>query len=75
MVNVMVRGVPEHVHTALQRRARAQGQSVQQYLLAELERLASRPTMREVLSRIEAQSGGQVGFQEAVETLRRDRDR
>ena len=53
MPNVLVRDVPEDVHTALQRRAEQRGQSLQQYLAGELRRLAERPSVDEVLDRIE----------------------
>ncbi|MFN2617724.1 MAG: hypothetical protein ABR581_11495, partial [Thermoleophilaceae bacterium] len=40
MSNILVRGLPEDVHAALQRRAERRGQSLQQYLVQELTRLA-----------------------------------
>jgi plasmid stability protein len=75
MPNVLVRDVPEEVHAALQRRAERRGQSLQQYLAAELRRLAERPSIDEVLDRIDRQQGGQVGFRQAVEDLAEDRTR
>ncbi len=74
MPNVLVRDLPEEVHARLQRRAESQGQSLQQYLVAELRRLAERPTIEEVLDRIERRSGGRVGFDQAVADLSEDRD-
>ena len=41
MSNVLVRDLPDDVHAGLQRRAAAAGQSLQQYLTAELTRLAT----------------------------------
>jgi hypothetical protein len=73
MPNVLVRNVPEDVHAALQLRAERQGQSLQQYLAGELTRLAERPTLNEVLDRIERRSGGTVGFGRAVEDLSGER--
>ena len=76
MPNVLVRDVPDEVHANLQRRADAAGQSLQQYLAAELARLASTPTMDEVLARVSRRRGGRVGFDAAVNDLdseRRDR--
>lgn len=75
MPNVLVRDVPEEVHTALQRRAEQRGQSLQQYLAAELRRLAQRPSVDEVLDRIESHSGGRVGLQEAADDLAEERER
>lgn len=75
MPNVLVRDIPEDVHAALQRRAERHGQSLQQYLAAELRRLAERPSIDEVLDRIDRQRGGRVGFRQAVEDLAEDRAR
>ncbi|MGO9220389.1 MAG: FitA-like ribbon-helix-helix domain-containing protein [Streptosporangiaceae bacterium] len=75
MPNVLVRDVPEDVHTALQRRAEQRGQSLQQYLAGELRRLAERPSVDEVLDRIERHSGGRVGLQQAADDLAEERQR
>jgi plasmid stability protein len=75
MPNVLVRDVPEDVHTALQRRAEQRGQSLQQYLAGELRRLAERPSVDEVLDRIERHSGGRVGLQQAAADLAEERQR
>jgi plasmid stability protein len=69
MPNVLVRDVPDEVHASLQRRADAAGQSLQQYLAAELARLALTPTMDEVLARVARRRGGSVGFDAAVNDL------
>lgn len=73
MPNVLVRDLPDAVHAQLQRRAESQGQSLQQYLVAELKRLAERPTIDEVLDRIGRRRGGRVGFDQAVADLTEDR--
>ena len=73
MPNVLVRDVPEAVHAAMQRRAEQRGQSLQQYLAAELKRLAKRPTLDEVPDRIGRRRGGLVGFAQAVEDLSNER--
>lgn len=70
MPNVLVRDLPDDVHAELQRRAEARGQSLQQYLTAELTRLAGTPPLDEVLERISRRRGGRVGLRQAVE----DRD-
>ena len=72
---VLVRDVPDDVHAALQRRAARQQQSLQQYLLTELRRLADRPTIGEVLDHVEARHGGIVGLQQAVDDLAGERTR
>jgi plasmid stability protein len=75
MSNVLVRDIPEDIHAALQRRAERRGQSLQQYLAAELRRLAERPSLEEVLDRIDRRQGGRVGLARAVEDLAEDRAR
>jgi hypothetical protein len=73
MPNVLVRDLPDEVHAQLQRRAESQGRSLQQYLVLELRRLAERPTLDEILDRIERRHGGRVGFDQAVADLTEDR--
>jgi len=73
MPNVLVRDLPDEVHANLQRRAEAAGQSLQQYLATELTRLASAPTMNEVLARISRRHGGRGGLDRAVADLDEER--
>jgi plasmid stability protein len=75
MPNLLVRNVPEEVHAALQRRAEQRGQSLQQYLARELKRLAEKPSIDEVLDRIERRRGGRVGLRQAAEDLAEERSR
>lgn len=75
MKNVLVREVPDEVHRALTRKAAARGQSLQQYLADELARLAERPSIDELLGRIERRRGGRVGLGRAADDLREERDR
>ncbi len=75
MANLLIRDLPEDVHAALQRRAKRQGQSLQQYVTRELTRLAARPSLAEVLDRIETLQGGAVGFANAVDDLAQERSR
>ena len=73
MPSVLVRDLPDDVHAALVRRAEQRGQSLQQYLAAELQRLAGRPTIDDVLDGVEHRSGGRVGLRRAVEDLAEER--
>ncbi len=75
MANVLIRDLPDEVHTALQRQARQSGRSLQQYLAAELRRLAERPSINDLFDRIERHEGGQVGLGRAVEDLVDERSR
>lgn len=47
---------------------------MQQFLTAELRRLARRPSVDEVLDRIEHRNGSHVGLARAAEDLHEDRD-
>ena len=49
---VKIRNVPDSLHRKLKGRASDAGQTLSDYLLAELERLAVRPTRAEVWARI-----------------------
>jgi plasmid stability protein len=49
---VQIRNVPDALHRKLKTRAADLGQTLSDYLLAELERLAARPTRDEMLARI-----------------------
>lgn len=49
---VQIRNVPDTLHRTLKIRAADAGQSLSDYLLAELERLAARPTRDDMLARI-----------------------
>ena len=49
---VQIRNVPDALHRTLKARALDSGQTLSDYLLAELERLAARPTRAEMLTRL-----------------------
>jgi antitoxin FitA len=51
-VQITIRNVPTKVRDELAARAALQGKSMQEYLREELERLAARPPIEEVLARI-----------------------
>jgi hypothetical protein len=74
-MNVLVRDIPDDVHAELQRRAERRGQSLQQYLAGELRRLAQRPSIDDVLDRIERRRGGSVGIAQAAAELVDERAR
>ena len=75
MPNIQVKNVPDDVHGALRRRAAAAGQSLQEYLLAELTRLGRTPTVAEVLERVGHRSGGRLSLRQAEYDVREDRGR
>lgn len=74
MPNILIRDVPEDLHRRLQACAAQEGQSLQQYLSSELERIAALPTMAEMVARIERSGdGSRLGFAEAVTSLDAER--
>jgi antitoxin FitA len=73
MPHVLVRDLPDDVHAELQRRAQARGQSLQQYLAAELTRISRSPSREEVLARIARRRGGRVGLGQAADDLASER--
>jgi hypothetical protein len=73
MTNVLVRDLTEETHRELLRRAEERGQSLQQYLAAELTRLAVSPTLDDVLRRIDTRRGGRVGLAQAATDLAEER--
>lgn len=74
MPSIQIKNVPDEVHAVLRRRAAAAGQSLQEYLLAELTRATRTPTVAEVVERIGHRSGGRLGFRQAEKLVRDDRD-
>lgn len=69
MSNVLIRDLPDHVHRELERRARAAGQSLQQFLTTHLSQFVAQPTVEDVFATLEAESGGRVGLQQAADDL------
>lgn len=73
MPHIQVRDVPDAVHEELVRRAAAAGQSLQQYLAAQLSLMAATPTLEEVLDRIERHRRGRLSARDAVTALEAER--
>lgn len=75
MKTIQIRHVPDETHTTLRRRAAESGMSLQEFLLATLNEMASRPTALEVLTRAGGRAGGRVPLEAAVDEVRAGRDR
>ena len=75
MANVQIREVPEDVHNELVRRAELAGQSLQQYLSAQLASIVATPTVEDVFERIENRLKGQVSTADAIVALEDERAR
>ncbi len=73
MATVQIKNVPPDVHQILRDRASKAGQSLQSYLLAQLQEQASKPTIKELFERVE-HSGGRMSPARAAKLVREDRD-
>ena len=60
MSTIQVRNVPDDVSRTLKSRAAAEGRSLSDYLLHELEKLARRPTRGELWARIDARGSAEL---------------
>ena len=74
MATVQIKNVPPDVHKILRDRASKAGQSLQAYLLAQLQEQASKPTIKELMDRVGKRAGGDVSFEFATKVIREDRD-
>jgi plasmid stability protein len=55
-VMIQIRNVPDEIHRVLKSRAAKQGQSLSDYLLAELRQVAELPTLEEMQERLQQRS-------------------
>ena len=70
---IQVRNVPDNLHRTIKAQAALAGMSLSDFLLAEIRRVAERPTLAELRERLRRRSrvGGPVS---AAEAVRRERD-
>lgn len=70
---VQIRNVPDGLHRKLKARAADSGQTLSDYLRAEIERLAARPTRHEMLSRLRSRRAVALKTSAAA-IIRRERE-
>ncbi len=70
---IQIRHVPDTVHRTLKARAAMAGVSLSDYLLAEIRKLAERPTLEEVLERLHRQEPVRLPIS-AARLVRAERD-
>ncbi|MBI4728173.1 MAG: hypothetical protein HY775_01515 [Acidobacteria bacterium] len=70
---VQVRNVPDDLHRTLKARAALAGMSLSDFLLAEMRRVAERPTREETLERIRRRGRARVRTP-AADVIRSERD-
>ena len=71
---IQIRNVPDDVHRRLKVRAASEGRSLSDYLLAEIDRVARRPTLAEMRKRLAGGSSTDVGPDEIVRIVRAGRE-
>ena len=75
-VQITIRGVPDEVRDELAARAALRGQSMQEYLRGELERIATKPSVEAWLERVQERKAVYRTEVTAADILEaRDRDR
>ncbi len=75
-VQITIRGVPEEVRDRIAARAAARGQSMQEYLRRQLERLVAKPSVEEWLRQVRADKRAMTNNVTTEDILRaRDADR
>jgi antitoxin FitA len=74
MKTLQIRNMPDDVHRELRARAAAAGVSLSDLALAELERVARRPPVADLLTRARSRAGG-VDGKAIVEAVRSGRER
>ncbi|MET9200091.1 hypothetical protein [Gordonia sp. NPDC003585] len=74
-VSITIRHVPNHTRDVLADRAARSGRSLQEYLIAELERLAAQPTLEDWLAdaRASASANPATTVDDILEDLDTDR--
>lgn len=70
---IQIRNVPEDLHRALKARAARLGMSLSDYLLSEMEMVAEKPTLAELLERLEDRKPVKVDESSST-VIRRHRD-
>jgi plasmid stability protein len=73
MKMIQIRNVPDDVHRTVKMRAAAEGLSLSEYLLRQIERSAKRPTMDEVLERAK-RAGSADPPEDSATSVRAERD-
>ena len=70
---IQIRNVPDSLHRKLKARAAVEGQTLSDYLLAEIARMATLPTRQEMLTRLHARSRIRLRTP-AAEIIRQERE-
>jgi len=71
---IQLRNVPDDLHHLLKARAAMEGMSLSDYLIAEVARVAERPTVREMRERLHSRASVEPRVSPAI-AVRAERDR
>ena len=69
MATIQIRDVPDDVYETIRRRAKADGRSIQAYMLAQLTEQARRRTKEEALAEFDAAMAGSISPGLAVSSI------
>lgn len=72
---VQIRNMPEALHRTLKIRAAEAGKSLSAYLLEELRRSAAKPSIEELMRRVEARPVIEFSGERIAEMIREERDK
>ena len=70
---IQIRNVPDELHQLFKSRAALAGMSLSDYLLAEMQRAAEKPTRQELLRRLESRTPVRLS-RPVAEVIREERD-
>lgn len=70
MPNVLIRNLDPKVHSVLSARAEMHGQSLQQYLTAELTQMAAQPTLAELFAEFEQREPQHIPREAILQAIR-----
>ena len=73
MKRLQIRNVPDDLHTALKSRAIAEGVTMSELIRRELHRIAHKPSMKQILARIDSDESV-LGPESSAGIIRRHRD-
>ena len=70
---IQIRNVPDELHRVLKARAASEGMSLSDYLLSEVEKVAEKPTLRELMERLRQDEPVELS-ESPAEVIRQMRD-
>jgi antitoxin FitA len=73
-IMIQIRNVPDDLHRKLKSRAALSSKSLSQYLLDEIEQIASRPDQTEIQARLRTRSSVDLGAAPVAAAVREERD-